>query len=146
VQAEMKMVAQFQEYINAPRPSFPTTENPLLVAMGQALAAQARLLEIYITTDVRVMRAHLMLEELGELLIGLGLAVQPDSFDACLDLLYVVIGTGTTYAWPLTDGFKMVHEANMKKTVSDPRIRNKGSYWQPPDVASLLDEKQGKLF
>lgn len=92
--------------------------------------------------DVRLFRAHLMIEELGELLVAMADEDETKILDGLVDVLYTVIGTGVTYDLPLGEGFKEVHRSNMtkpQKSKDNPRMRNKSGY-SPPDLKSVLEK------
>lgn len=93
--------------------------------------------------DERLYRAYLMLEEMSELLTALGIGDIIEAADAVGDLMYVVIGTAVTYGIPVQEIFEEVHRSNMtkpKRTEDDPRMRNKGSKYSPPDIEGILNE------
>lgn len=93
----------------------------------------------------RQRRYNLITEEAKELLE----ATDPDSqFDALIDLLYVVLGTGvemgvdTVQLW---NGWNRVHESNMDKLGPDgkPILREDGKLlkpegWQPPNLEGIF--------
>lgn len=91
--------------------------------------------------DCRVIRAHLMLEELAEVLLALGTNQEVDLLDGLCDLVYVVLGAANTFDLPFEDAFAEVHRSNMTKGVhaNDPRVRQKDTY-DPPKLASILAE------
>lgn len=90
--------------------------------------------------DNRMLRIHLIVEELGELADAAGRGDEVGAFDAICDLLYVVIGTAVTYDLPCEEGFAEVHRSNMTKPPrkkEDVRLRNKTGY-EPPQLATVL--------
>ena len=91
--------------------------------------------------DPLLYRVHLMIEELGELIKAISENYDVDIFDGLIDLLYVVIGTGITFGFPLSEGFKEVHISNMTKaprSEAGTRMRNKGKNFEPPELERLL--------
>lgn len=121
-------------------------EAAAIVPMGLANEALARYREV---GDPRDLRAHLMLEELGEALNAMAERDRVLLADALADLLYVVYGTAVTFGIPLDAVFTEVHRSNMTKEPqpSDPdaaRVRDKGPNYSPPDIGRVLREA-GKL-
>lgn len=92
--------------------------------------------------DNRAYRAHLMIEELGEVLQALAERDPIMLTDALADLVYVVIGTAVTYGIPMTAAFEEVHRSNMTKSRSedDYRMKKKDPAlgYSPPDIAQVL--------
>ena len=91
--------------------------------------------------DNRLYRAHLMLEEMSEMLLALGNADRIKVADAGADLLYVVIGTLETYGIDAKQVFDAVHASNMTKSVrsiEDQRMRSKGPHYHPPQIAEAI--------
>lgn len=93
--------------------------------------------------DDRLYRALLMLEELGEICGALSECDEEDVADGLGDLLYVTFGTGVAYDIPLKPVFDEIHRANMAKKKrdphSDPRMRDKGTEWSPPDIRKAIE-------
>jgi hypothetical protein len=91
--------------------------------------------------DNRVLRAELMLEELSEVLKGLGARDELAALDGLADLMYVTVGTATSYSLPVLAAFNEVHASNMTKT---PKLNHaagltgKGPGFKPPDLLGLL--------
>jgi predicted HAD superfamily Cof-like phosphohydrolase len=95
-------------------------------------------------SDLRYLRAHLMIEELGECVNAMGLGDEVGVLDGLSDLLYVLFGTAVDFDLPLEEGFCDVHVSNMTKirqTDDDygPRVRDKGPTFTPPDLQRTLD-------
>ena len=117
-----------------------------LIETASVLAGEAKLFERGTvgghTTeeDSRLMRAHLMLEELSEVLKALAYCDRQDLLDGLADLMYVVVGCAVKYDLPLLEAFDEVHRSNMTKTrnCNDPRLRHKGESYVPPDLKSVL--------
>jgi hypothetical protein len=129
------------------------------------LATQAETMEsgchVPGTFDDRVLRTHLMLEELGESLQALAARDERLLFDGLVDLLYVLVGTAVAYDLPLAEGFEEVHASNMTKsrqntgkgrmcktvqTDGDVRIRDKGPNYVPPDLERVLREYRARTL
>lgn len=97
-----------------------------------------------LTYDNRLMRSHLMLEELAESLEAMAVRDETKLLDGLADLDYVTHGTAVSYGLPLDEAAVTVHESNMTKAVrsadkdADPRLRNKGVSYVPPDLAQVL--------
>jgi predicted HAD superfamily Cof-like phosphohydrolase len=117
--------------------------------MGHDLIKIAERLEDLASTmqdagDARLYRATLLVEEVGELLLGLGTGDEVATLDAAADLVYVLVGTvPVTYNLPLDGAVKEVHRSNMTKrsrTSSDPRMRDKGTRYDKPKLKELIDE------
>lgn len=111
-----------------------------LEVVCKAIAFAAKVLEneFKISSDNRMLRAHLMCEELSETIAALIRKDELALLDGLTDLLYVVIGTGTNL--PLEEAFEEVHRSNMTKTkkANDVRLRGKGDKYQKPDLRKVL--------
>lgn len=95
--------------------------------------------------DPRIMRAHLMLEELAETLQGLGESDEVKTLDGLADLMYVMHGTAVAFRLPLQKAFEEVHRSNMTKAVrvkGDVRLRNKGDDYSPPDLKGVINDSR----
>ena len=93
--------------------------------------------------EQRALRAHLMMEELGECLEALGRGDELGLLDGLADLEYVVVGTAVVHDLPLPEAFEEVHRSNMtkEKQVSDAnsdRVREKGPNYEPPNLERVL--------
>lgn len=97
-------------------------------------------------SDARLLRAHLMVEELGEVLAGLAHADELALLDGLADLVYVVLGTAVTFDLPLTEAFWEVQRSNMTKIrqENDPRVRDKGPSYDPPRLDRILEDHKGR--
>ena len=94
--------------------------------------------------DLRYLRAHLMCEELGEVLEALEKGDEVALFDGLCDLIYVILGTACIYSLPIASGFEEVHRSNMTKApqADDPdkeRLRQKGPDYSAPDLKGILE-------
>lgn len=90
---------------------------------SQVLLAQAHRLTKYAEAnqaqginEVRIERAALLVEEVGELLVALARCDVIDLADAMADTLYVLLGAAIAYSIPLGECFDEVHRSNMTKT------------------------------
>lgn len=98
-------------------------------------------LDLFKGTNAPVfLRAHLITEELAEMLNAI---VQGDPLgflDGWGDLQYVVTGTGVCYGVKDPDGIlQEIQRSNMTKAASgDPRVSDKGVTFEPPDLRPFL--------
>lgn len=95
--------------------------------------------------DVRLTRAHLILEEAAEVLRALANRDRVQLLDGLADLAYVTFGTAVAYGLPLDAALVEVHRSNMTKErqADDPenvRMRDKGPNYEPPDLRRVLEE------
>jgi hypothetical protein len=93
--------------------------------------------------DIRLLRAHLHLEETAELLDGLIHRDEVRVLDALADTSFITNGTALTFGLPLAEAYHEVCDSNMTKAVRDPgdtRLRNKGASYIPPDIAGVIEE------
>lgn len=93
--------------------------------------------------DPLACRAHLLTEELGEMLEAMVENDEVRALDGAADLLYVLLGTAAIFDWPLAQAFDEVHASNMTKErqPDDPhaaRVRAKGPNYRPPNIESIL--------
>ena len=141
---EQACVKAFHERMKvSPQVPFPTEPREKCLEVARLLKNVSEHLESQITDDSRLLRLHLMVEELGELSEALGKCDEVTAFDGLCDLLYVVLGTAATYDWPADLGFAEVHTSNMtkEKQPDDPsaeRVRQKGPNYKAPDLAAVL--------
>lgn len=118
-----------------------------LLELAEALmklsqATRERALGDQLAGDERLYRAMLMVEELGEAIRGLGIKDERELADGLADLAYVVQGTAVVYNIPLDHVIREVHRSNMTKSKRnadvDPRMRNKGDDYSPPDIIKAI--------
>lgn len=115
--------------------------------------------------DFQQFRGKFLLEELMEYFDAVGLSLRWGSetgfhvvrsegdfdpakaFDALIDLVYVAIGTAHTHQFPWDEGWRRVHEANMKKVGAKSANESQRGHaldivkpagWKPPDLTDLL--------
>jgi len=154
LQQAMDCVDDFQVTMGISPPMDLKAESPLSPAgiicnrMSQILDGLAHELQEALEngeTDQRVLRAHLMIEELGELIGAMGNCDEVETLDGVADLTYVVVGTAVTFDLPLPAAFVEVHKSNMTKQCmpDDPakdRLRDKGPDYVPADLKKVLEE------
>ena len=96
--------------------------------------------------DPRLLRAELMIEELGEAILGLANCDEAETLDGLSDLGFVTIGTAVTFGLPIVDGIDEVCDSNLTKTRrknGDPRLRDKGDDYVPPNMARIISLHRG---
>ena len=107
---------------------------------------------IYYHNDLIGFRIRHLYEELEEVNTAFEEEDQVKLFDSLIDLVYVALGTAANIGLPWEEGWKIVHEANMKKVRSHAKIPGRSYFdvvkpegWEPPDVqlAVLLLKKMG---
>src|SRR5690242_1935012 len=96
----MAAINDFHEQVIGMDPTmdygFPENRNVKISKVGLDLMAMAEVLQEQLRDpdhDPRWRRAHLMIEELGELVLAMGEANELSALDAMADLVYVVLGT-----------------------------------------------------
>lgn len=134
-------VRAFHERLGvSPRQAWQTYDTELQI-MGRGLLTMAKDLNDRVASgDGDALRAHLLLEELGEFMTA---ETEEEALDGIIDLLYVLLGTIDMYDWPDETAFAEVHRANMTKTKSsgdelNNRVRDKGDTFEPPDMKGVL--------
>ena len=99
--------------------------------------------------DERAYRAHLMLEELSEVLMALAERDEVSLADGLTDLSYVVQGTLISYGLPGQALFEEVHSSNMTKSRNpgDPRMKEKDMEqgYRSPDIKTVLLNNESML-
>jgi predicted HAD superfamily Cof-like phosphohydrolase len=122
-----------------PKQHWPQEEDTALVMLATLLGEESvDALKTYNEhKDVRWLRAHLMMEELSEVILGLATCNKVDVLDGLADLSYVTLGTAAVYELPLAEAFEEVHKSNMTKKPSDQRCSDKTGY-TPPNLEKLL--------
>lgn len=155
-----RMMLEFHRKFGCPRPRRIVEELPgknecsntdLLMALVVAFAThETRLGNAHKADpgDSRLMRAKLMVSELGEVLQALAQRDELELADGLADLEYVVTGTAVTYLVPLGACFDEVHRSNMTKSTVESAVANhtgdrgKGSDFQSPDLLPILRKFQ----
>ena len=96
--------------------------------------------------DLSKFRLEFMQEELLEYELACENGDIEGQFDALIDLVYVVLGTAHMQGFPFTEGWDLVHDANMRK-VRGTRYTSKRDSpydvvkpegWKNPDLWSIL--------
>ena len=91
------------------------------------------------------LRLQLIREEYQELLLACEQRNLPDTADAIVDLIYVLLGMATVMGIDARPVWNEVHRANMSK-VGGPKSPNgkllKPEGWQPPDIQKALSQGQ----
>lgn len=95
--------------------------------------------------DERAYRVYLIFEELAETAEALADADEGKLADGIADLHYVTSGTAVTFGLPGDALFDEVHKSNMTKkkrdVKNDPRMRDKGDCYVPPDLESVINKQ-----
>lgn len=138
-------VAEFMRIAGqASGPLPPPDADALLLTLARMCESFVDLLKRARPTDVRHLRARLMLEELGETLEGLAKSDEVMVAGGLVDLLYVAIGTGVAFDIPLPAVWDAVQTANLAKFPGGVALVDengkvvKPEGWKPPDVAEVL--------
>ena len=102
-----------------------------------------------LSRDNRLLRAHLHLEEVGELLQALADRDEVAVLDACCDEVYVSVGTAVSLDLPFSRAMVEVCKSNSTKsqthsTAPDERLRDKGPAYKPPAIKQVIDEHRIK--
>lgn len=93
--------------------------------------------------DKRGLDAHLLCEELAEILAGLADGDEEIVLDGLADLAYVVAGRAARLDLPLGLALRSVHLSNMSKERQKTdehgeRVRDKGPNYVPPDIGGCI--------
>lgn len=103
------------------------------------LACETHSRFLYDRTNLNLYRAHLMLQELSEVLEALHFGRTVELADGLADLVYVAIGTAVQFGIPFDPVFLEVHRSNMSKDNVLETNRGKGRTYSPPDIEGVLD-------
>jgi len=91
--------------------------------------------------DLRLIRAHLIVEEVGELLVAMSQCNEVQTLDGLCDAVYVLVGTAVAFGLPFDAGFLEVQRSNMTKEADgSERLRHKGNTYEPPDLLRIIEE------
>ena len=96
--------------------------------------------------------AKLMLEEWTEFRDAHMVADDTETFDACLDLIWVTAGYMIARGWPIPAGWAEVVRSNHAKIVDGRVLRRadgktlKPEGWTPPQLAALLNVRDAGPF
>ena len=93
--------------------------------------------------DPRIFRCHIMVDELGEILVAMSNNDEIEVADGLADLSYVLNGTAVLYNLPLETIFREVHRSNLTKGfVPGQDGRVKGLYrpatYSPPNIKTAI--------
>jgi len=97
-------------------------------------------------TDPRLARTQLMVEELGEAILGLANCDELETLDGLADLEFVTKGTAIAFGLPLPQAVDEVCASNLTKAPrkkDDIRLRDKGPNYVPPNLKRVLDLHRG---
>lgn len=149
-------VGRFNEEVARCEPQELTELEPstLLVQIGRELKDMAEeltkhLVDPHTAADRRFLRTHLILEEVGELIEGMGECDELKTLDGLADALYVIFGSGSTMRMPLGAACEEVHTSNMTKErqPDDPlavRVRSKGPGYRAPALGAVFYAHRGR--
>ena len=145
---QLNQVAEFhlrREIDHRESVSVPCVQKRLIRDTAAKTATLAQTLEdnlkAYGELDVKALRLHLILEEVSELATALMNSDTTGAADALADLLYVALGSAVAFRLPIDLIFAEVHRSNMTKgqgSKEDPRLRDKGSEYEPPQIEEIL--------
>lgn len=126
------------------------TTSDLLVDVGNELLTTSIMLENLMKTDddLRLARAQIMIEELGETIIGLAYVDEIATLDGLSDLAFVTIGTAISFDLPLIEGLNEICDSNLTKSPhkkDDARLRDKGPDYRPPKIKRVLALYRGMI-
>lgn len=113
-------------------------------AFTMHMAAEA-CLKKYVKTpsDLRYLRLHLIMEECSELIKSMYEGDRLNTLDGMGDLMYVVAGSAIAFGWDLDGAVQEICKSNLTKCVSkgedDPRLRDKGDTFEPPQLEQFLN-------
>jgi predicted HAD superfamily Cof-like phosphohydrolase len=95
--------------------------------------------------EIRELRLQLISEELHELAESFSMNNLEKSYDAILDLLYVVIGTAVAIGLDIEPGFQEVHRSNMTKFIDGHRRADgkwvKGPSYSPANLEPIIKKQ-----
>ncbi len=95
-----------------------------------------------LTRDQQKARLEHLREEISELIIGFEDNDREAILDACVDIVYVAIGTAYHHGFDFNEAWRRVHEANMKKIRGSTKrsaedvIKPEG--WKEPNLKDLI--------
>lgn len=87
-------------------------------------------------------------EEYGELFDALGMKDEVETFDACLDLIWVIVGFMHSKGWNAESGWKEVDRSNMSKVNPETGKMDKREdgkiikhpLWSPPNLLPFMNK------
>lgn len=101
-----------------------------IVSQYQDLACKERNAHLY--------RLLGLVEEVGELADAMVSRDEVEAADAMGDICYWAIGCAVQWGWNAGAIFDEIHRSNMTKQLKDPRMREKGDSYVPPDILKVL--------
>mgnify|MGYP003668595895 CR=1 FL=1 len=111
----------------------------ILLRSAEQLEATMRELDEVVDCDLRISRAHLIVEELAELIRGMAAKDVIETSDGIADLAYVVAGTAAAFGLPLEALCDEVHASNMSKEMDGAHKPEKGVHYFKPDIRGVLE-------
>jgi len=128
----------------AERIRLPTTESLVLHGFADVFLQASTQLESQVANpDRRWISAHLLVEELGEIIKAMAKGDEAGTLDGLGDLIYIILGVAERFDLPISQAFHEIHRSNMSKErqPGDPgRVRDKGPNYFPPDIKGILRE------
>jgi len=121
-------------------------EEDILSSSASNLLITATILERFMEDNpghgACVARAQIMIEELAETIEAMITKNEVSLLDGLADLQFVTLGTAITFGMPIEEAHLEVCRSNLTKDVrklhQDPRLRDKGADYQPPNLKDLL--------
>lgn len=92
--------------------------------------------------DVRLHRAQLMVEEVGEVIEAMRDRDEEKLVDGLADTQFVTVGTSETFGLPTRSALVEVCDSNLTKDArsdADHRLRSKGPNYRVPDMKRVLN-------
>lgn len=95
--------------------------------------------------EERLLRMRLLREEYQEYMQGEADGNIVDIADGLIDMIYIAVGTGLTYGFPMVALWNEVHRTNMAKFPNGVvRFRADGKIikpegWEPPNITAVLE-------
>jgi len=96
--------------------------------------------------DPRLARVQLMVEELGETILGLAHCDELETLDGLADLEFVTKGAAIAFGLPLPAAVDEICKSNLtkaKRSKDDIRLRDKGESYVPPNLKRILALHRG---
>ena len=106
----------------------------------EAMQAQAD------AVDIRLYRAHLLIEELSEVIVAMANRDEIELADGLGDLTYVVLGTAVAFSIPVAECFDTIHVSNMSKTrgPGDERMKSRRHEgYVKPAIGDAIEKVRG---
>lgn len=122
------------------------TASRILQGMADEIFQTTTTLECFMKNnmnELRLHRAHLILEEAAESLVAMARNDETELMDGLSDLMFVTIGTSESFGLPTRQGLMEVCYSNLTKAVrkkEDVRLRDKGDSFIPPNMKRILEQ------